>query len=369
MNKNTKRIEQYLKGIDVPECAGDLHRQRLRRQILGEIEGRQTMSAQRKAWKIGAVIAALVCTGAVATTVGVTIHRYYFEGQRADGNYSFTTGQKVIYQDVNEARRSFTVVTTVGGTTMPSEGRTVEQAQRDLEEIDRLRQQNLRKLLSVSELEVNGRFRRQSAVYEYTLSDGRTITRKDDGPDTKHVQDPPAQFARDNEEIARLRQQGQGELIHVNDTLIRGGLQRTCMFRYVLADGRERTIGESDPDLPRPPNPASGQEIAEIWRLQRLQKGTFLGYEDRMVHGTLFTFENYRFTLADGTVVTQALGDPKGHKTDLTPRDMDQIGSLAGEDAGTEEKMIQGRPFSFQKLRYVLHDGTVVVRSVGKPKE
>lgn len=332
------------------------------------------MSAQRKAWKIGAMIAALVCTGAVAATVGVTVHRWYFAGQTADGDYSFARDPKVIYHDDGnfEARRPAYVVVGGGGfTTMPSEGRTVEQAQSDLEEIDRLRQQNLRKLLSVSELEVNGRFHSQSATYEYTLSDGRTITRKDAGPDTKRVQEPfgSAQFGQDREEIDRLRQQGQGELIHVTDTLIRDGLQRTCMVHYVLADGREQTIGEADPDLPRNPNGASPQERAEIARLRMQQKGTFLGYEDRMVHGTLFTFENERFTLADGTVVTQAWGYPKGHKTNLSPRDMEQLRELAGEDAGTEEKTIQGRLFSFQKLRYVLDDGTVVVRSVGKPKE
>jgi len=379
MDKNTERIEQYLKGIDVPEAASDLHRQRLRRQILGAIERRQTMSVQGKAWKSAAAVAAPVCTGAIAATMGVKIHRYYFEGPAADGSYVFHTEPEIVYEKTaqdGDGIWSGTATAVSSGTIVPPPGPgqavDLEQAQKELEEIDRLRQQDLRELVRVMDTEVNGRFQHRTFCYEYTLSDGRTKTIREGGPEVDDA-GSPAQIEKDHEEIARLRQQDRRELIHVDDIQIGGETHRTCIYRYTLADGRVKTVGEGDPTRAPAVNPPSSKQVFEVLQQQRLNQGAFVGREDRSVHGKLFTFETHVCTLSDGTIATHAVGEPKGLKQDLTSQDWDELhglmGTQTGEDLGTEDKTLLGRIFSFTKRRFVLHDGTQVILSVGKPKD
>jgi hypothetical protein len=370
MNKHIEKIDRYLKGIIPPEHASDEHRQRLRRQILNRIERRQTMSVRSRAWKIAAVVA-LICTGAVAAAVvGVKIYQYQFEGRGADGTYHFTTEPEMVYES---PKSDFTV----GGSSSVSIGSNdpnftidVEQTRKDLEEIAVLRQQEARELVGVVDTEVNGHFLR-TYRYKYTLSDGRTMTMGEGGPDER-AQRTPEQMEKDHEEIAQLRQQGERELVGVVDTLIEGDLHRVCTYNYVLADGREMTVGEADPELVPPAKPLGTEKITEIWRLRRLKEGEFLGYSDAQVHGRTFTFETYVFTLPDGTVVTHAVGEPKKQKTRLTEADWEEFRSLReageGEDLGTEEKVVQGRLFSFKRQRFVLSDGTELIWSVGDPK-
>jgi hypothetical protein len=380
MDHNTERMERHLQRIVPPEYESGPHRQQLRRWILTEMGRRQTMSMQARTWKTAAVVAALVCTGAAATAVvGVKIRHYYFEGRGTDGSYHFRTEPEVIYQktyqDANGIQKGY-AVGSMGGTVVsvpdPDQTIDVEQTRRDLEEIDRLRQQDIRRLVGVVDTEVNGRFYHRTFRYEYTLADGRTKTIGEGGPETNGVRSP-AQIEKDYQEIEQLRQQNRRELVRVSDMQVRGDVHRACTYRYVLADGREMTIGEGDHDLPSPVNPLGAEVIREVLSMRRLQQGTFVGREDRDVHGRPFTFETYIFTLPDGTVVTHALGEPKGFKKDLTPRDWEELRGLQeawkGEDLGTQEKTVLDRVFSFKKQRFVLSDGTEVIRSVGVPND
>jgi len=376
MNRDTERIERYLKGVGVPESASDRHRQQLRRQILGEIERTQTMSVQGKAWRVAAV-AALVCTGAIAATVGVQVHRYYAEGPAADGSYVFQTEPEMVFQKTayeGQGVRSGTVTGVARGTIIqpsaPGQAVDVEQTKRELEEIDRLRQQDLRKLVRVIDTEVNGRFHHRTFCYEYRLSDGRTQTIGENAPEMDGA-GSSAQIEKDHEEIARLRQQNRRDLIRVYDTQIGGETFRTYSYRYTLADGRVRTVGEGDPDRPASANPPSRKQMTEILQQRRLNQGTIVGREDRDVHGQPFTFETRVMTLSDGTIATHAVGEPKGFKQDLTEQDWEELhalmGAQKGEDLGTEDRVVLGRAFSFAKQRFLLRDGTQVVWSVGEP--
>jgi hypothetical protein len=380
MDRNTERIELYLSGIEAPETASDPHRRQLRRQVLGDIERRQTMSVKARTWKVLAIVAALIGTGTAATAVvGVKIHQYHFEGRGADGRYHFRTEPEIVcrktYQDANGVQEGF-AVGGGGGVVIsasdPNQTIDVEQAQRDLEEIDRLRQQDIRRLVGVVDTELNGRFYHRTFRYEYTLSDGRTKTIGEGGPETDSVRSP-AQIKKDHDEIDQLRQQNRRELVRVNHYLVGDEIHRFCSFRYVLADGREMTVGEGDLELPSPRDPLGTEVIREVSSLRRLKQGTFAGYEDRDVQGRLFTFETYVFTLADGTVVTHAVGEPKGIKTSLTARDLEQLRALMeadkGEDLGTEEKVVLDRAFSFRKQRFILDDGTEIIRSTGTPMD
>jgi len=380
MDQNTERIERYLQGMHGPQPGSERHRQRLRRQILAAIGGKRTTSIRIRTRNLAAGIAAIVCTGALAAAVGVTVHRYYFEGQDTEGRYYFfaqepEAGSESFPEDASEARTAY-ATGQMGGSvvTIPVAGQTdsVDQMQKDIDEIERLRQQNLRRLVSVLDTEVNGRFRYRSLSYEYTLSDRRTKTFRENGSAPQDTPDQ-ARIAKDNAQIAQLRQQGRRELVGVDDMFVGGTVQRVCLYRYVLADGREKIVRESDPDLRPNVKSISPALIRQVSQMRRLKQGTSLGTQDRLVQGKLVTFETDRYALPDGTVVTQAVGTPKGLKTDLTDKDWEELRSLQqankGIDLGTEEKTVLDRVVTFARQRFVLHDGTEVVQSVGTPKD
>jgi len=46
---------------------------RASREVLGEIERRQTMSSRRRFWKIAALVTVVIGAGALATTVGLKL--------------------------------------------------------------------------------------------------------------------------------------------------------------------------------------------------------------------------------------------------------------------------------------------------------
>ncbi len=327
------------------------------------------MSLKSRTWKVGLAVAALIGTGAVATTLGVKVYRYHFEGRGTDGTYHFGTEPEIVYESPDSG-----VVVSKGGSVSigsndPNFTIDVEQTRKDLEEIAILRQQGAGELIGVIDTKVNGRFHR-TFRYKYALSDGRTHTMGEGDPD-QQVQRTPEQIASDHEEIARLREQGKRELVVVIDTQIGGDLHRHCTYEYVLADGRTQRVGEGDPEQPSPPQPLGTEKINEIWRLRRLKQGDFLGYSDREVYGRTFTFETYILTLSDGTVVTHAVGEPKGLKTTLTEADWQEFRRLRdagqGEDLGTEVKVVKGRTFLFSPQRFILGDGTEFIWSPGKP--
>jgi len=333
------------------------------------------MFNRKRAWKVAAVLAVVVGAGAIATAVGVRVYRYRYEGQGRDGAYHFSKEPEIVYkrtyQDANGAERTYTVSRSGGVSVDAADATDAEQARKDLEEIARLRQQNDRELVGVTETEVNGYVHR-TFRYRYVLSDGRikTIGEGEPGKDETRT---PLQIDEEREQISLLREKAERELAKVVDTELEGELHRLCMWKYVLADGRERSVGEADTELPRPADPLSPEIIQEIWRLRRLEEGEFLGYEDKQVHGQTFTFDTYFITLSDGTVVTHGVGEPKGLKTSLTKTDWEEVHSLlqagAGEDLGVVEEEIEGRVFVFKRQRLILSDGTKFIWSPGVPKD
>jgi len=370
MNENTERIERYLQGMVPPEHESERHRQQLRRRILGEIERRQTMSVNGRAWKIAAAVAALVCTGAVAAAVvGVKIHQHYFEGRDADGAYHFSTGPEVVYESPQSGFSVAIGHATVISSNDPNFTVDVEQTRKDLDEVAILRQQGAGELVGVIDTKTNGHFHR-TFRYRYTLSDGRTHTMGEGDPDAQ-VRRTPEQMERDHQEIAQLRQRGERELVGVIDAQVGDNLFRVCSYQYVLADGYTTTVGEGDPELQPQTQALSPEQIQEMWRLRTLKQGDFLGFIDRDVHGRTFTFETYRLTLADGTVVTHGVGEPKGAKSKLTEADWAEFRDLRaagkGVDLDAYEEQVQGQTFLFKTQRFILSDGTEFIWAVGKP--
>jgi hypothetical protein len=375
MSKNIENIDRYLKGVVPPEHLSNQHKQQLRRKVLEEIERRQTMSVRKRAWKVAVVIAVVMAAGAFATAVGLRVYRYHFEGQDDDGAYHFSTEPEVVYKrtylDPNGAESTYTVSRSRGATVGAANATDAEQARMDLEEIALLRQQDARELVGVIETEVNGHLHR-TLRYRYVLSDGWIQTIGEGEPD-KNEPISPEQIDEDREQIELLREKGERELSKVIDTQVEGKLYRTCIYKYILADGREKSVSGSDPELAQPMTPLSTELINEIWRMRRLKKGDFLGYEDKQVQGQTFTFDTYIFTLSDGSVVTHSVGEPKGLKTSLTQSDWEEFRNLlqagVGEDLGVVEKEFKGRLFVFKRLKFVLSDGTEVIWSSGRLSE
>ena len=169
-------------------------------------DGSATATAERKetrrfTMKISitrVALAAMVCGAAVAAAVGgVKLYRYHYEGQNADGLHIFLTEPEVIHEEVshesitedanggtthNVTTQQTVRLTGVGMRPEDGEEIDVEQTQADLEEIDQLREQGDRRLVRTIDTETtNGPIRIN--VYEYTLSDGRTITMSESEPD------------------------------------------------------------------------------------------------------------------------------------------------------------------------------------------
>lgn len=227
MNKNIEKIDKYLTGVVLPEHESHRHRQQLRREVLKEIERRQTMLIRKRAWKVAAVFAILLGVGAIAV-VGVNIGRYFYMGQDDAGVHIFYNedSEDVVTLDDNEVTN-------------------VEQTRNDLQEIEILRQQDKRQLIRVNELLVNGKLDTRVFVYQYQLSDGRTMDMPE-GDELNWLLDKKQR----EEWLQRKKDAGSGEDFGVAEKEFKG-----CMFvfkrqRFVLSDGTEViwSVGEPKGD-------------------------------------------------------------------------------------------------------------------------
>jgi hypothetical protein len=380
MSENHERIEALLKGAVPPEYQSDEHRQQLRNQILSRIESGRAGAHLRARWKTAALLLGLLCVAAVATEVGLQVHRYYFEGKARDGGYIFTTTEpERTYGGTNHPANGTPLrISSMGMTGIrPDSGKEldaagIEQQRKDLEEIDALRQRNARELLSVTDIAVNGKVQPRVYTFRYVRADGRTEVTCEPAPGP--LQDPsPAQRERAGEEIAELRQKGQREVSYVWATEFEGHVvQRTLACRYTLSDGREETIGEGDPELPAAAKvltPEQSREVAKLGAVLRQRE--LLGSEQVQMYGKTFNFTKYSITLSDGTRVVWSEGEPQGPKTSLTEADWKELHQLIaghqGQTLSTYEEEVLGKVLQFTMVKYVLSDGTEVIRSYSEP--
>jgi len=147
------------------------------------------------------------------------------------------------------------------------------------------------------------------------VEDGRTISRmrmvkSPVGPDqTIDVE----QKIKDLEEVELLRQQDTGrELLSVVETEVNGKLQpRTFIFKYELADGREIKISEGDPDTQDLERSLTEAQKEEVMNLLRETKFEDLDNKQKVVNGRVFVFGRMKFILSDGTAVIKSVGRPK----------------------------------------------------------
>ena len=133
------------------------------------------------------------------------------------------------------------------------------------------------------------------------------------GVKSHHVDDVEQEI-KDLEEVELLRKQdARRELLSVVDTEVNGKLQhRALRFKYILSDEREIKIMESDPDTckDREGDLTSAQRD-EVKSLLRADKYEELDIKEKEVRGRIFVFTRKRFVLSDGTEVIKSVGRPK----------------------------------------------------------
>jgi hypothetical protein len=115
------------------------------------------------------------------------------------------------------------------------------------------------------------------------------------------------------EEIARLKQAGQRELVGAMEVEVNGQLDgRTLAYNYTLADGQTSRVGERDFEVGAS-STLVGERQAEAGRLfkQALTSGQEPAIFERVIQGRTFTFQKYTFTLSDGTAVAWSMGKLK----------------------------------------------------------
>jgi hypothetical protein len=349
MKADDARIEEFLKGIALPDYKSDEHARQLRAQILSRLETRRADRGAGRCWKIAALVLGLLGAGALAMEAIVQLHHYYFVGKTENGLYVFSTAPQ------EEGGPPDMRMAGVGGN-LDAAG--IEQQRKDLEEVDALRQRNARELVRVTDTQVKGNPPVRVFLYKYSLADGRPWLTSE------------SELEGEQQQIAGLRQRGQREILKITEEEVGGQRLRMFMCRYVLSSGRAVIYTEGDPEQ-FGQLPLTTEQKWELVRLEFGKKGKFLGSEEVQRLGTNITFQKYSFTLADGTVVIRSEAQLNPAMCDLTAAQWDELNQLStansGETVDTYEEDVTGKPFKFRRAKYVLSDGTEVIQSTGKP--
>jgi replicative DNA helicase len=123
--------------------------------------------------------------------------------------------------------------------------------------------------------------------------------------------DSPEQAAQYAQEIALLSQQGDRELVIVGDTEVNGQHDsRSFTYNYTLSDGR--TMYAGDPATQDGERSLTREQQKELISLLRADEYERLDTkEEEEVMGRVFVFTQQRFVLSDGTIVIKSVGTPK----------------------------------------------------------
>ncbi len=368
MTTENERVEKLLKGLARPDYESEEHRRQLRERILARIEAGRCRSGVGGGWKTAALLLGLLAVAGVATEVArvaLQSNRVRFKGRASDGSYHFSTEVVSTNEDGSVSVREGPGPI-FGSSERELSPAEIEQKRKDLEEIETLRRQGAGELVGMFDTWVNGRAFHRTYQFRYVLADGRAIDMGEDKLDAIGNR-PDAQLQ--EQQIAELRQRGQREVDKIADMEFNGQILRSLVCRYTLPDGREVSVGEGDPNLSPPTNFLTSEQLQEMLRLVELKQGTFLGTNQTQAFGKTFIFKKYLYQLADGTVVTQAEGEPQVSKTILNDSDWVELRNLMGRHAGTPlaayTNSVKGKLFEFAPVRYVLSDGTEVISSPG----
>jgi hypothetical protein len=374
MKNHNEKIEQYLKGVVLPEYESQLHRQQLRREVLKEIERKQTMSGKNRFWKVAALIAIVFTGVAAATVVGVKIHKWRFLKKHPESGYLLQSEDGRIITNIPDSWAD-----------------SPEHAIEVKEELDLLKQQGAGELVNVVEKEVNGKLIKRYFISKYVLSDGREIKSGDRDPDFNESLDEAKQ-----EELMSLFQADEYVTIGYEKKEFRGRMFSFKRNRFVLSDGTEiiwsigRPIediqnGETTVDI----DPKEADQILsdkrEIATLRQQDNRKLIAVDELTANGVLdrrvFV---YQYQLSDGRTMDLREGDElntvrnkklRGDELNfaLNKNQRQEWVQLkdagSGEDLGTYEQEVMGSLFVFKRQKFTLSDGTELVWSYGTLKD
>lgn len=137
-------------------------------------------------------------------------------------------------------------------------------------------------------------------------TDGQSMVTMDDvaGMD-------PEQAQRDIEEMKALSEQGRRELVKAVRIDVNGQIERRMLvYRYRLADGRTKEIGDVLPD-DTARGTLTGPQHQELTRLREAGPGQDLGTYAEDILGRTFALTRQRYVLGDGTEVIWSAGLPE----------------------------------------------------------
>ena len=326
-------------------------------------------------------IAALIGTGVVAAAaVGVRYKYHFFKTDES--------GRHIVVSE--DGRKSWNF----SQKTVSNPQQAVETA----EEMDLLIQQGKKKLVGAQETEVNGRLDHRALQYRYTLSDGRTIDRFEDDPETG----PGTLTSEQQEEMRRLLDEVMGERftmassggnhlyvtdsgkeIPISERVVQGRAMIFTKYPVTLADGTQvaKSIGHLSENSPLAPivrsrdaadAEPSPNDLREIASLRQQDKRQLIRVSELTAHGELDVRAfMYRYQLSDGRTMDRNEG--VGGKFLLSAAQRKEWvqarNAKSGQDLGTYEEQVVGRTFVFTRQRFVLGDGTELIWAVGKPKD
>jgi hypothetical protein len=225
--RSTEKIKKLIRNLDLDVDTNSEADKRVLGELLRAQENSQTterafaspkirrriMFVRERPWKVAALVALVIGTGAMSV-VGVNIAKYYYYGKSDDGAHIF----------ISEDRES--VVTM-------DEVTDVERTRKDLEEIEWLRQQDQRQLLKVEITMTDGTLEQRVHVYKYELSDGRTTDMREGVPGGAYALNEALW-----EEWLQLRT-GPGEHLGTYEETVEGRVISFKRQRYSLSDGTE----------------------------------------------------------------------------------------------------------------------------------
>lgn len=141
--------------------------------------------------------------------------------------------------------------------------------------------------------------------HRFISDDGQSVVTMDnnDVPDVEQARN-------DLQEMKLLSEQGQRELVKVVRTDVNGEFERRIfIYKYSLADGRTREMGEAAPDHAGRWT-LTGPQHEEMIQLKKAGPGKDLGTYDEDIQGRTFTFRRQQYVLRDGTEVVWSIGEP-----------------------------------------------------------
>lgn len=123
--------------------------------------------------------------------------------------------------------------------------------------------------------------------------------------------DSPEHALRIKEELDLLMQQGSGALVGVIEIVANGQLDyRILRYEYTLSNGQKIKNPDFEPDDPSQWT-VIGERQEELRQLQEEGKGQELTAEERQVQGRVFIIKKHRYILSDGTEVIRSIGQLK----------------------------------------------------------